>query len=49
MSCGANGRIGFWTELSGSAATRAASRAISSAASPADGDADRVRSSNAIV
>ena len=38
MWCGANVRIGFWTELSGSAAARTASRASSSARSPCDGE-----------
>ena len=43
MSWGANARIGFWTEFSGSAAYRAGSRAIRSAASWGSVDADLAR------
>jgi hypothetical protein len=49
MWCGANVRIGFWTECSGSAAARAASRASASACSPGSVTPTRRRSSNAIV
>ena len=49
MSCGAKPRIGFWTELSGSAATRAASRAKPSAASRGTVTPTERSSSNAIV
>ena len=49
MSCGANSRIGFWRELSGSAAMRAASCANASAASPPTVTPTVCVGSNAIV
>ena len=49
MSCGANSRIGFWRELSGSAAIRAASFANASAVSPPTVTPTVCVGSNAIV
>ena len=49
MSCGAKVRIGFWAELSGSAAKRGASRANASAVSFGTVRPTVRSSSNAIV
>ena len=49
MSCGANSRIGFCRELSGSAAIRDASFANASAAAPATVTPTVCVGSNAIV
>ena len=49
MSCGANSRIGFWRELSGSAAIRERVVRERLGRSAGDGDADVCVGSNAIV